>query len=50
MSSEDLRFQLFDDIDDREVTADDCTNPVSSIGGLALLVAIEEISDCQRLG
>ena len=41
MSSKDSMFQLFDDIDDREVTADNSANPVSSNGGLALPVAIE---------
>ena len=50
MNSEDLRFQLFDVIDEREVTADDCANPVSSNSGLAIPVAIEKIWDCQGLG
>ena len=50
MSSEDLRFQLFDVIDEREVTADDCANTVSSNSGLAIPVAIEKIWDCQGLG
>ena len=41
MSSEDSKFHLFDDIDGQEVTADDSANPVSSNGGLAIPVAIE---------
>lgn len=43
MRSEDSKFQLFDNIDDQEVTADDSANLVSSSGGLAISVAIEKI-------
>lgn len=51
MSSKGSWFQLFDTIDDRDVIPNQSANPVSSIGGLALRVAIEKkIWDCQRFG
>ena len=42
MSSIVTRFQLFDDIDGREITTDDSANTISSNGGLAIPVAIEK--------
>lgn len=40
MSSEDPRFLIIEDIDDRVVTADDSANTGSSNGGLAIPIAI----------
>ena len=42
MSSKESTLKLFDDIEGLTVTADNCANPVSSNGGLAIPVAIEK--------
>lgn len=42
MSSKEATLKLFDDIEGLPVIADNCANPVSLNGGLAIPVAIEK--------